>query len=232
VYQVSAVNSTAFPEALALGTINGVTIGNIDDIQRLHIQTIPLRETPRRINFQEASRTFLLATAKYHTDARGFENETYSVRLLDCLTYETLDVFQMSMNEAILSLESVTFAEDETTYYVVGTTFVLPTEDEPSRGRLLVMQAIENRQLRQIYEYEIKGAPYQLCAFNGKLLVAYNNRVSGRRLPGPLRDVWHTVGGGCSSQSSPSFRSSNGPMSIGAQGSFCWNAVSRLISFL
>jgi DNA damage-binding protein 1 len=44
------MNSTAFPDALALGTAAGITIGNIDDIQRLHIRTIPLKETPRRIS--------------------------------------------------------------------------------------------------------------------------------------------------------------------------------------
>jgi DNA damage-binding protein 1 len=103
----------------------------------------------------------------------------YSIRLLDCLTYEMLDVLQLTRNEAILSLESITFAGDDTApYYVVGTAFVLPTEDEPTRGRLLVIQATENRQLRLVSEREIKGAPYQLRAFNGKLLMTYNNRVS------------------------------------------------------
>jgi DNA damage-binding protein 1 len=178
VFHVATINSTAFPDALALGTANGVVIGNIEDIQRLHIQTIPLRETPRRINFQESSRTFLLATAKHQMDARGYEEEAYSIRLLDCLTYETLDVYDMPINEVILSLESVMFVDDELVYYAVGTTFVLPAEDEPTRGRLLIMHVTESRQLRLIAEHEIRGAPYQLCAFNGKLLVAYNNRVS------------------------------------------------------
>jgi DNA damage-binding protein 1 len=172
------MNSTAFPDALALGTTTGVTIGNIDDIQRLHIRTIPLKETPRRITFQESSKTFLLGTAKYQVDIGGHEEELYSVRLLDCFTFETLDIFQMAHNEAVLSLESITFTGDETSYYVVGTTFVIPTEDEPTRGRLLVMQATDNRQLRLIYEREITGAPYQVCGFNGKLLITYNNRVS------------------------------------------------------
>jgi DNA damage-binding protein 1 len=173
------MNSTAFPDALALGTAAGITIGNIDDIQRLHIRTIPLKETPRRISFQETSKTFLLGTAKCQMDSSGHEEEVYSIRLLDCLTYEMLDVLQLTRNEAILSLESITFAGDDTApYYVVGTAFVLPTEDEPTRGRLLVIQATENRQLRLVSEREIKGAPYQLRAFNGKLLMTYNNRVS------------------------------------------------------
>lgn len=32
-----------------------MTIGTIDEIQKLHIRTVPLGETPRRIAYQEAT---------------------------------------------------------------------------------------------------------------------------------------------------------------------------------
>ncbi len=38
-----------------MATDNTVTIGTIDEIQKLHIRTIPLGEAPRRIAYQEAS---------------------------------------------------------------------------------------------------------------------------------------------------------------------------------
>lgn len=38
-----------------MATDNTVTIGTIDEIQKLHIRTIPLGEGPRRIAYQEAS---------------------------------------------------------------------------------------------------------------------------------------------------------------------------------
>lgn len=41
--------------SLAMATDNTVTIGTIDEIQKLHIRTIPLGEAPRRIAYQEAS---------------------------------------------------------------------------------------------------------------------------------------------------------------------------------
>lgn len=41
--------------SLALATDSTVTIGTIDEIQKLHIRTVPLGETPRRIAYQEAS---------------------------------------------------------------------------------------------------------------------------------------------------------------------------------
>lgn len=41
--------------SLALATDSSVTIGTIDEIQKLHIRTIPLYESPRRIAYQECS---------------------------------------------------------------------------------------------------------------------------------------------------------------------------------
>lgn len=52
------LNAEAYPDSLALATDTTVTIGTIDEIQKLHIRTIPLRETPRRIAYQEQTQTF------------------------------------------------------------------------------------------------------------------------------------------------------------------------------
>lgn len=41
-------NCPSFPDSLALATGNSLTIGSIEEIQKLHIQTIPLGEMPRR----------------------------------------------------------------------------------------------------------------------------------------------------------------------------------------
>lgn len=38
-----------------MATDNTVTIGTIDEIQKLHIRTIPLGEAPKRIAYQETS---------------------------------------------------------------------------------------------------------------------------------------------------------------------------------
>lgn len=44
-----------FVYSLALATDSTFTIGTIDQIQKLHIRTVPLGETPRRIAYQESS---------------------------------------------------------------------------------------------------------------------------------------------------------------------------------
>lgn len=41
-----------------------MTIGTIDEIQKLHIRTVPLGETPRRITYQEETQTFGVITMR------------------------------------------------------------------------------------------------------------------------------------------------------------------------
>ena len=59
------LNAEAYPDSLALATDSTVTIGTIDEIQKLHIRTIPLKETPRRITYQEQTQTFGVITMRH-----------------------------------------------------------------------------------------------------------------------------------------------------------------------
>ncbi|RXG55188.1 DNA damage-binding protein 1 [Armadillidium vulgare] len=58
------LNAEAYPNSLALSTSEGITIGTIDEIQKLHIRTVPLGETPRRIAYQEETETFGVLTLR------------------------------------------------------------------------------------------------------------------------------------------------------------------------
>ncbi|KAI8780683.1 DNA damage-binding protein 1 [Biomphalaria glabrata] len=61
------LNSDGYPDSLALANNTTLMIGTIDEIQKLHIRTIPLRETPRRIAYQEQTQTFGVIT--YRSDS-------------------------------------------------------------------------------------------------------------------------------------------------------------------
>ena len=41
------LNTSAYPDALALASTTGLTVGSVAEIQKLHIQTIPLGETAK-----------------------------------------------------------------------------------------------------------------------------------------------------------------------------------------
>ncbi len=60
---MSSFNSSSFPDSLALSKEASMSIGSIDEIQKLHIRTVPLGEQPRRLAHQEPSRTFALLTS-------------------------------------------------------------------------------------------------------------------------------------------------------------------------
>lgn len=64
VNHMCSLNAQAYPDSLALATKNSVILGTIDEIQKLHIRTVPLGESPRRIAYQESSQTFGVITSR------------------------------------------------------------------------------------------------------------------------------------------------------------------------
>ncbi|KAF8774370.1 DNA damage-binding protein 1 like protein [Argiope bruennichi] len=58
------LNSVGYPDSLALSNDHALLIGTIDEIQKLHIRTVPLGESPRRIAYQEDTQTFGVITTR------------------------------------------------------------------------------------------------------------------------------------------------------------------------
>ncbi|KAK2384523.1 spliceosome-associated protein 130 A [Trifolium repens] len=168
-------NSAAFPDSLAIAKEGELTIGTIDDIQKLHIRTIPLGEHARRICHQEQTRTFAICSLKYNP-ASAEESENHFVRLLDDQTFDFISVYPLDTYEYGCFIISCSFSDDNNVYYCVGTAYVLPEENEPTKGRILVF-SVEEGKLQLIAEKETKGAVYCLNAFNGKLLAAINQKI-------------------------------------------------------
>lgn len=64
VNHMCSLNAESYPDSLALATDSTFTFGTIDEIQKLHIRTVPLGEAPRRIAYQESSQTFGVITTR------------------------------------------------------------------------------------------------------------------------------------------------------------------------
>ncbi|KAL0407520.1 UNVERIFIED_CONTAM: DNA damage-binding protein 1 [Sesamum latifolium] len=168
-------NSAAFPDSLAIAKEGELTIGTIDDIQKLHIRSIPLGEHARRICHQEQTRTFAICSLKYNQSSVE-DSEMHFIRLLDDQTFEFISTYPLDQFESGCSILSCSFSDDSNVYYCVGTAYVMPEENEPTKGRILVF-AVEDGKLQLIAEKETKGAVYSLNAFNGKLLAAINQKI-------------------------------------------------------
>ncbi|KAL0699191.1 hypothetical protein Bca4012_055313 [Brassica carinata] len=167
-------NSGAFPDSLAIAREGELTIGTIDEIQKLHIRTIPIGEHARRICHQEQTRTFAICSLRNQPSAE--ESEMHFVRLMDDRDFEFLSTYPLDSFEYGCSILSCSFTDDKNVYYCVGTSYVLPEENEPTKGRILVF-VVEEGKLQLVAEKETKGSVYSLNAFNGKLLAAINQKI-------------------------------------------------------
>ncbi|CAG4930678.1 unnamed protein product, partial [Parnassius apollo] len=206
VTHMCSLNAQAYPDSLALATDSTVTIGTIDEIQKLHIRTVPLGETPRRIAYQEASQTFGVITMRVDKVEGGgvaagracastaansssgappqppkhaptaLDLEIHNLLVLDHHTFEVLHAHQLMTSEFAMSLVSCKLGDDPNHYYAVGTAILNPEESEPKQGRILLFHWSEGR-LVQVAEKEIKGGCYTLVEFNGKLLASINSTV-------------------------------------------------------
>ncbi|EFN59838.1 hypothetical protein CHLNCDRAFT_29381 [Chlorella variabilis] len=172
VSHMTSFNTAAFPDSLALGKQEALLIGTIDEIQKLHVRTVPLGEQPRRIAHQETSRTFAVTCTQATISGEGGD----SVRLVDEQTFELLDRLQLQQHELACSLCSTQLGDDPATYYVVGTAFAPPNEPEPTKGRIFVLAAAGGK-LCVVCEKETRGAVYSLAEFQGRLLAGINSRV-------------------------------------------------------
>lgn len=171
---MTSFNSAAFPDSLAVVKEDSLSIGTIDEVQKLHIQTVPLGEQPRRIAHQGSSRTYAVAVeAAVPDDPTAL---ACAVRLFDDDTFETKHRFELGIQEQAISIASGTMGETKEWFYLVGTAFSLPEEQEPSRGRILLMQ-VQDGELHLVNQKETRGAVYDICVFQGKVLAAINSRV-------------------------------------------------------
>jgi hypothetical protein len=61
------------------------------------------------------------------------ESETHYIRLLDHQTFEFLSTYPLDQYECGCSIISCSFTDDNNVYYCVGTAYVLPEENEPTK---------------------------------------------------------------------------------------------------
>jgi DNA damage-binding protein 1 len=71
-------------ESLAIVTPTSLKIGTIDEIQKLHVKTIPLGETPRRIAYDRTSHCMAVLSTKIDYEA---DEEKAYIKLVDEQAY-------------------------------------------------------------------------------------------------------------------------------------------------
>ncbi|CAD6191269.1 unnamed protein product [Caenorhabditis auriculariae] len=170
VHAVCSIQSSFYKDCLIYSDGKSMLIGMVDDIQKIHIRTIPLNESPRRIAYQKSSGTYAILSsreegpfasqrlpasrsaletsfskAKSHRtdtgmDANQQSQDVHSVLILDQNNFQVLHCHELGQNEHPLSIVSSTLGDDPTTYYVVGIALVYADENEAKTGRIIVFE--------------------------------------------------------------------------------------------
>lgn len=69
-----SLNTSFYSDSLALVTDQEIIFGTVDEIQKLHIKTVPLDESPIKIAHQQSTQTFGILTARIDTpDINGLQ---------------------------------------------------------------------------------------------------------------------------------------------------------------
>lgn len=195
---MTAFHSSAFPESLALATESALSICTVDNIQKLHVQSIPLKEQPRRVVHHAQSRSILVAVesaVEETVDPRDADAaatvtvERSFIRCLDDTTFERVASFELDAHETPLSMFCATLRSGDpdkpsSQFVLVGTAFMAHEEEEPSRGRILALEIVPSpldgsRSFRIAGSISnVKGGVFALHQLNDTALVAaINNRV-------------------------------------------------------
>lgn len=184
VTRVCGFDTEHFPDCLSIATDEMLHLGAVDEIQKLHIQTIPLHEQARRIAHLETPRTFVVLTERTRIDESGEEVLESYVRLLSDSTYEKLDEHKLQPYEIGASVMSASFKgegmEEKGEYLVVGTGDCPPNEPDAVAGRLLFFTVEldasgESRKLRLAGEQKVAGVVLSMVSFDGRLLAGINS---------------------------------------------------------
>jgi DNA damage-binding protein 1 len=88
-----------------------------------------------------------------------------------------------SLTSAFLRDSSSSGSADLTEYIIVGTAFVLPEEQQPSRGRILVFEistaspSESGRKVSLVVETPTRGAAYSLASIQGRVVAGVDSKV-------------------------------------------------------
>lgn len=179
---VSPFDSAAYPGALAIATADTgeLKLAVVDQERTTHVETLPVHETVRRIAYSASLKAFGLGTIKRVLRA-GVEEVESHFKLVDEVVFQELHTFALNPDELIESCircELDDGAGGLAERFVVGTAYLDEDSPDTARGRIMVFEVTESRQLKLIAEQALKGVCRCLSSCQGKIVAALTKTVS------------------------------------------------------
>ncbi len=175
-------SSEDFPDCLALANEEELTIGTVDDIQKLHVRSVLLGESPRRVVALPHAAAVAVGTLGEPLEVDEGVEKSF-VHLYDDGTFERVTTYQLKDYEQVQSMAAVQLGPSEEStkpYLVVGTAFVVDGEEEPRKGRLLVLSVTGNDDTRAFLleaSKVVEGGAMALAQVRNKLVASINSMV-------------------------------------------------------
>jgi len=199
--------------SLCISDDSMLRLGMIDDIQKLHVTSHKLGMPPRRVTYDESSRLVCVgcieggATYNGDTSNRGDINMGNCVKFFDATSFEEIDCFHLGPYEMIMSMISTKMKvtgevsksseekgdqDSRQPFLIIGTAYGMPGENEPSRGRIIVLKCTSgndksalSRKVQRVAEVQVKGGVFSICPFyDGSILATINSKTRMCKLVG------------------------------------------------
>ena len=175
---ICSFDSEAYPNAIAISTEEGeLKLAMVDEERTTHVQTLPVNETVRRIAYSSELKAFGLGTIK-RTLLAGEEIVESHFKLVDEVAFQELHSYALNQDELIECVVRCKLddgsGEEDAERFVVGTAYLDDAEDgnKSARGRILVFEVTESRELKVLLEHSLKGACRCLAICQGRIVAA------------------------------------------------------------
>jgi DNA damage-binding protein 1 len=97
-------NSEQFPDCLSISSETGFMIGSVDDIQKVHIQTYPLGQSPKRICHSDSSGVYAVCAQKIELSDRGEQMADRVLFFEDGTMDQVLIIYHYFVNNSCFNL--------------------------------------------------------------------------------------------------------------------------------
>ncbi|KAJ3141474.1 DNA damage-binding protein 1a [Physocladia obscura] len=180
------------PDTLAIATSESLKIGSLENIQKLHVQTIPLGETPRRI-IHRSDNTLGVLTSLINFEG-GKDEETNFLRVFDDTTFDCLDFFKFKEMEVVQSICSLNLPASASEMVdgpslqqllIIGTGLVpFGMSEEPTQGRVCAFEFDRNtKKLELVTAFETKGCVFAVSQLkDGLIVIAVRSKIQVLKL--------------------------------------------------
>jgi DNA damage-binding protein 1 len=166
-----------FPDCVSLCSESELMIGVIEDIQKMHVQTIALGEAPRRITHCQDQHALAVCTEQVIIGEHG-EESISKVLFFEDSDMSLIGSYPLDVLEQGLSACTCRFEGSDSAYFIIGTAQVINDEPEPLKGRILVFEISSDRKMIQLVAArETKSGVYTLAAIGGKLAAGIGSKV-------------------------------------------------------